>query len=269
MLPEFLYKYRTWECEYNKVLLTKNEIFLSSANLFNDPFDCEVTVKYDNLSKAEVIKRNIDYLKKVQPELKRKERRTLARKQEKLKFYKDPDHIKWFDQYKKDYNDNFGIYSLTSDCENIVMWSHYANSHKGFCVGFETKKLNESFKIIFNQTGLIIDLYKVEYQKEYPKLMIQDFEKNDPEELIIKPLIIKSEYWKYEKEYRLILTNNVNLPVQLYEGIIIKVILGCKMPDKHKDEIINILNKKRFKIELFEAKQSSDSFGLTFSHIAY
>ena len=31
----------------------------------------------------------------------------------------------------------FGILSLTENCESTLMWSHYANGHRGFCIEFE------------------------------------------------------------------------------------------------------------------------------------
>jgi hypothetical protein len=49
--PEILYKYRTWynECDkfqYQKRILTDNELYLSSADQFNDPFDSALPFRY-------------------------------------------------------------------------------------------------------------------------------------------------------------------------------------------------------------------------------
>lgn len=34
---------------------------------------------------------------------------------------------------------SFGVVSFSKRNDSILMWSHYADSHKGFCIGFHTK----------------------------------------------------------------------------------------------------------------------------------
>ncbi|TOC13300.1 hypothetical protein CGJ90_24575, partial [Vibrio parahaemolyticus] len=40
--------------------------------------------------------------------------------------------------FTKSMTSSFGICSLSKTFENILMWSHYADNHKGFVVEFET-----------------------------------------------------------------------------------------------------------------------------------
>ena len=49
--PKVLYKYRMWQDpskkeQYQRKILTDNEIYLSSAEQFNDPFDCSLPFRY-------------------------------------------------------------------------------------------------------------------------------------------------------------------------------------------------------------------------------
>lgn len=39
--PPILYKYRSWNDEYNKRFITEKEVFLSSPKQFEDEFDCK------------------------------------------------------------------------------------------------------------------------------------------------------------------------------------------------------------------------------------
>ncbi|MBT2620300.1 DUF2971 domain-containing protein [Chryseobacterium sp. ISL-6] len=55
-----------------------------------------------------------------------------------------------YEKYVENVNRNFGIYSLTTKNSNLLMWSHYGNSHKGFCIGFNTEKL---FKLVMGTLG--------------------------------------------------------------------------------------------------------------------
>lgn len=47
-IPNKLYKYRNWNDEYQKRILTENEIYLASANQFNDPFDASYPFRYND-----------------------------------------------------------------------------------------------------------------------------------------------------------------------------------------------------------------------------
>jgi hypothetical protein len=75
-----------------------------------------------------------------------------------------------------------GVFCLTEDPLNLLMWSHYASEHKGLVVGFDTSNY------FFRQ-----DLYKVTYKNQ----RIGDI---TDKEL----LTTKSNDWMYEKEFRLI-----------------------------------------------------------------
>lgn len=47
---------------------------------------------------------------------------------------------KFREDIKKSYqiiSNQFGIISLTETHRNILMWAHYANSHKGVCIGYK------------------------------------------------------------------------------------------------------------------------------------
>ncbi|MBV9575704.1 MAG: DUF2971 domain-containing protein [Gammaproteobacteria bacterium] len=43
--------------------------------------------------------------------------------------------------YNEYVHNQLGILSLSSCNDSILMWSHYADFHKGFCIGFKTNSL--------------------------------------------------------------------------------------------------------------------------------
>lgn len=79
-----------------------------------------------------------------------------------------------------------GIISFTESIDNILMWSHYADSHKGMAIGFDPKHI--FFK----------DLQRVRYTTQRP-----DLRKEFPN-IVGVELFFKSEQWIYEKEWRLV-----------------------------------------------------------------
>lgn len=74
--------------------------------------------------------------------------------------------------------------------QNMLMWSHYANSHKGICIEYEHTPSTNTVK----NCGL----HKVEYKDEIDIESVHDYFK------------IKSTQWSYENEYRLCYYNDEN-----------------------------------------------------------
>lgn len=129
------------------------------------------------------------------------------------------------EEYKPSYDD-YGIISFTETYNNLLMWAHYANEHKGIVVEFDIFKLNfekyQSYPIfeenendeMFASENPIIDQLKegkvqrVFYNHTRPK------EKNYDN--ILEHFLVKSDEWMYEKEYRAI------VPLITAESIIIK-----------------------------------------------
>jgi hypothetical protein len=79
----------------------------------------------------------------------------------------------------------WGLYCMNSDPCSTLMWSHYSRHHKGVCLEFAVEKTRFRFA------------HKVHYQKEYPPLLLHDDSRLDM-------LIIKSDVWSYEEEFRLV-----------------------------------------------------------------
>lgn len=88
----------------------------------------------------------------------------------------------------------FGIFCLSENNTNLLMWSHYAKSHSGFSVEFN---MNYSF---FNS----IDKFKI----FIPQKIIYSSDRSSNQFNEIKDLLTeffkKSEDWSYEKEWRII-----------------------------------------------------------------
>ena len=84
--------------------------------------------------------------------------------------------------YKKEMNEKFGLICFSEDWVNPLLWSHYADKHRGICLGFEAEK-----RI----------LQKITYVKERSALRLP-LTKETADEL----LWTKYWDWKYEEEWR-------------------------------------------------------------------
>ena len=136
--PKVLYKFRHFDDEgYHLKILTDNKIFLASPLSFNDPFDCRIPIRYDLCTEPQIV----EYLTKVAklaiPDIIEDDARREAERLCKTIDFSDRERVNTF--FKQYYTNNLGVFSLASDYSNLLLWSHYSDSHKGFCVGFDTR----------------------------------------------------------------------------------------------------------------------------------
>lgn len=248
-------------------MIRKGEIFFTSARKFNDPFDCTIPPRYDLLDKEsflEIVKRNIreDY-----PKLSPKEFNNLVQEIKSHKNYMQNDSITFANKQLQEakYN-NFGIFTLSAEKENILMWAHYSNYHEGFCIGLNKTKFEIYLAKLYKEKQIPIFPIRVEYETEYPVLDPRNMDDND---WGIKQFSIKSSEWKYEKEWRYILTGFTDFRTTIDYDIFEELIFGCKIPSPDKDEIIGIIQKWPSKLKVFQAIKKYYEFGLKFEKVEY
>lgn len=265
--PKYLYKYRDWRNEDHRLILKNNKIFFASAKKFNDPFDCCIPIRYDLAENEYLVHLYRRHFKRSNVCLSREEIRRKTTPSRIRKLMKDPKQKHELMRYMQEFKyDKFGIFSLAGVKDNILLWSRYSDSHKGFCIGFDAKKLIDFREILHGRTGQVVDFRKVEYCKEYPQLIPSMDNEN---ENFKEQFFIKSSDWSYEQEYRLILLEATNQVIELDDGVISIVILGCNMSNDHKDEILEVLKSRPTPITFLQAKQNVDNFGLNFEEINY
>ena len=58
--PDIIYKYRSWNKEFHRNILLKNEVYMSSPNDFNDPFDCRIPKNHFLIDTPEKIEKYVN-----------------------------------------------------------------------------------------------------------------------------------------------------------------------------------------------------------------
>jgi hypothetical protein len=268
MLPSTFYKYRRWDDKYHRRSITLDTIFFSSARRFNDPFDCYLPVpRYDLLTDDEHYKKYVYHLRKQSPRLSEEELYREATVWLNKGLMRVPEYLEKAARHLEEskYNE-FGIFSLSEVKDNILLWSHYSDSHKGFCIGYDPERLDAFLANLAETDNIPIPGYSIEYRADCPELNPSEL---DDEKWVVKQLTTKSELWRYEKEYRYILIGKTDVQLGIQKGIMSEVILGCKMPEASRHEVIDELRKKPYKVRLYWAERSSSSFRLEFHEIDY
>lgn len=257
--PKIIYKYRSWNNEFHRNILLKNEVYMSPPKDFNDPFDCRIPKNHYLIDTPEKIERYVnDGIDK--------HREWLISNGKNIEFEKKQlrKRLQDIDRYQKEHEElefaetdkHYGVLSLSGRWNSILMWSHYGDFHKGFCIGYNELKMRTSG--LFGKGG------PVTYSTDFPEInpMIQ-------EHTMVTGFYqthYKAQDWKYEQEYRL--TNlffpqpptNENRIIQIPEEFIEEINLGMNISDVHRKQINNECRKRNIKV--FQTKKVPFKFEL-------
>lgn len=150
------------------------------------------------------------------------------------------------------------ICCFTEGKENLLLWSHYANSHKGFCVEYDATIPPFSYA------------YKVQYKNEYPEVLYP----RPTDAAAFTPALVKSKIWNYEKEFRIIFTPEVDIqPPNDGKSLLLaghemkNIYLGSEIQNKEKDTLLKLVERSKFNPRIWETKISESSFSLEFTQI--
>ena len=164
---------------------------------------------------------------------------------------------------------NIGVLSLSRTKRNILMWSHYANEHKGFCIGFKESNLLSSIDSV--------EEHDVTYQAELPfEELLRALECYDDLEAqlenqitsksvrdaFLKALVAtKFSNWMYEYETRLV-SSKVGVH-RFSPDCISQVTLGFKISNEHKKRLLGTLSNKEWNhVKVYETQKSENKYGL-------
>lgn len=212
--PEFLYKYRNVDTpqalERVRAILIQHQLWFSTADAFNDPYDCAPIVRTPlnrerMLGIADrVATRETKGMGRIQLRRAKRENRALIRG-----FRYKADQVEEINAgILSMVRHETGVFSLSADPVSVLMWSHYGQSHTGVCLRFR-----------LDVESVIREAVGVHYNVERPTV---DF-LGDPIEMATKALLHKADYWAYEDEYRIVKPNGVGqhtFPPLALDGII-------------------------------------------------
>ncbi len=245
--PSILYRYRSgnsWDIDG----LKNDTIWLSTLKEYNDPFENRLCIDFEGV---------VDSYLKMDPQVIAQMRLKHIDKNHPI--YKEI--IKDIKVRGKKLQESLSMKKLriftACFCEeksSLLMWAHYANSHKGFCIGYKFEDIIEKFGI---------NILPVVYSKEYSA--IQSYETFiDYDRFFLEEWRSKSEEWSYEKEWRLVGGYHKNEPYQ--EGKIIGMVkpfciyMGVNIDTKVRKQLLEICKERG--IKLFQMQLSEKSYRL-------
>lgn len=136
-------------------------------------------------------------------------------------------------------SDDLKISCFSENKDSLLMWSYYANSHKGVCLGFD----------LVNDKELVKNCHKVQYSKHF----------NVGDESYI--YFTKSEEWQHEKEWRIVTFESEYINIDS----LCAIYLGYKMSAEDKFEFFRLA--REYNLNLYQVQPSVREYKLEFKKI--
>jgi hypothetical protein len=247
----FLYKYGSISSRLLEDVFGKRRIYLSDATKFNDPFECRpvLTVHHSPL------KRKMFLEQITRDRFPNTDKRTLKKLMKgKGRLLTDPKSLR---AVYNGFVSTVGIYCLSEKKDDLLMWSHYSDCHRGLCLEFNTSTENTLFW----------EAFKVIYQDDYPTVNIMEIRKA---ENFRKALLTKSSHWAYEQEWRILKMKAEGGPgyYDFSSELLTGVIFGALMSDGQKKSVVHRIQTYPTKIALYQAKLNDSRYKLDITEIS-
>ena len=250
-------------------------VYPSSPLYFNDPYDCEFCIHPDAL--LEILDRQT-YIKILEEQfrLKPKEKKKILNtknigstiqqilRNHGVELQKSLVNVLQdkLNSSMSEVKDSVRVVCLSEVYDSILMWSHYAQNHTGFCIEYDFAENNMFYK----------RLYPVKYTTDRYAISKADMSHSNTR-WIYKTICSKSDVWSYEKEWRIVTANFEKMGLKNLEGKYVfdlktnikAFYLGAKIAENFKEEIIKF--GKNNNIHVYQMILSPNSYELNAQRI--
>lgn len=254
-----LYHWQRFAPNHLETLLRDNVIWFSRPDAFNDPWDCKPCFASNFANDPVEVERHVeDYA-----EITRKHRPDIPESfisQRQQEFRDNPAllaaKVNEINQgIWPEIADRYRVYCLGPNPGNLLMWSHYADNHRGICLEFSTRN------------AVLCCATQVEYCSAFP--IVRLYSKSEYDNLV--PLLTKADVWSYEREYRLVAQERGNSTAHdtlmtdanfltLPPNTLTSIIVGCQ---GSVDEVQRVVARFAPHLPVRTAVREPDRYALT------
>lgn len=222
-LPKKLYKYRKLNC-FTLQSISNSEVFLEIASEQNDPYDSHYTVNFIEAARNQCrdsafwasfkLQVGFDMPQEYIDEMIKSDSPmhsyVVHSQKLGLNLIANPDafvsrqYEKWHELVEKQ-REKIRISCFAERPDSILMWSHYANFHRGICVEYD----------LAGDANLRETIQPVQYleeQYDVTHLGSPHYRPEDISSAIYIAALTKAKEWEYENEWRII--NNIGKSLQ-------------------------------------------------------
>lgn len=221
-----LFHWQAFNAEWLADSLAGRSVYCSRPGDFNDPWDCKPFFNADILRDPDENEKHIAWA----VDICRRRTPMSERDIENMRSSLRNDLPKAMglmreisDSMAEAIDRQYRVYCLGPDVGNLLMWSHYADRHKGVCLEFDLRN------------DVMCGALRCEYLDSFSFMRLHD----PGEEQNLRILLAKASQWSYEKEYRLVSQERAHAVntgtlltegrfLALPEGALVSVIVGCQ-----------------------------------------
>lgn len=247
--PRFLYKYLASTSMGLRSLIVDSQLWLSSHEDFNDPFEMAAKVALEGSPKQ-----IMDRLRQIAKTngINGKARETTA-----LQMYAA------YRNAPSTFQDSYGsrtaqqgVFCFTAaGPRNLLMWSHYGEQHKGACLQFHASRA----------PSMHARALRVEYSNDYLSINWAGPEKERAEQLA-RAIFRKSQAWSYEKEYRLCFGERARSLEPIRAAGLTGIVLGAAASKGFKQHVDQLCKERALRghpaVNVFQARRAGDAYRL-------
>ena len=285
-LPTRIYKYRC-DTDYSRDNLKTDTVWMASPESYNDPYDCALLLPPDTLLRlieASVVDPFVaaTKLEGIIPRAEIEKAKKSARPLESI-----AEHVQLLGSDAMDFwKSRAGSYSsalarhaqetvsniaalrklaklcsFSATSDSLLMWSHYANHHKGFCIEYDLEPLKPDHPFRHNLYPVVYSKHLYDLTPFAVGLTARDRQKFQPM-LPLIGMLHKFEGWEYENEWRMVfekpnLMDDYAQPVPTPT----RIFLGSRFDASESTKLLRVCEEKN--IPISRMRLSNTSFELT------
>lgn len=252
-MPDLLFRFRSLNGEskkYVKKSVIDSELYFAAPADLNDPYDCQIALDTSgtDLEWRTHLKNSLKHVAV------RAGYRTSFMERHKVakRLIDERRHVRIDGTQFSKVTNSFGIVCFGGLLDNPLMWSHYADNHRGICLLYMPER---------DKSGLLHAHHQVKYSNEYPKIRLVDLPRIGHSS-IESLLLTKSVDWKYEFEYRLIRPNGAKSTFGYDASALVGIILGARISKSDEEEVIQWARDHPTKPLIHRAELQLGKFGI-------
>jgi len=258
--PKSLYKFKPpprandqQDAERHRRLVERSSLWFASPPTLNDPFDCMPAI-VDDATEDDFER----YLRSVAPR--------------KLAGLSESDRAKMLSDVRKrlrsatflretflQHLQSHGVVSLTETCTEPLLWAHYAEGHRGYCVELD---VTDQIELLRRETLLPL---RVQYTARRPVVgvrMLLRALSREVEVPVLEWLTTKDLRWQYEREWRLVAEpGSVCRPMPSH--CVRSVILGSCCSSETESQLRRWCATRENPVLIRRARAAHDTFDLS------
>jgi hypothetical protein len=225
-----------------RTVLVDSLLWLSSPEDFNDPFDTWVSWTVEGTDQQKMARLRAlaeEHLAELTPQ----------QREAGLRNAMQTPHdglVAMLLQSFAEQRRRFGVCCFAGDPRDVLMWSHYAGSHTGVCLQFETSC----------DPPVFMRALPVAYVDQSPMInwLMGNFQREVGEAFTRKHI-----RWRYEAEHRIIQRDRAGCCVRFAPGALTGLIFGCKADADVKRAVRQLLYERAGRglprVKLYYARQ--------------